>query len=221
MRILVVEDDLSIAEQISLALTAEHFVIEVSHTGGDAIKLERYFEPDLIILDLGLPDIDGTDVLAQIRAAKKSVPVLVLTARADVSSKVNALDTGADDYLAKPFDMTELVARIRAITRRLGGAVSSVLQHGDVALDTAAHALTVAGATIDISPREFAILRDLLQNVGRVRTRVSLEEAIYSWDKEVSSNAIEVHLSHLRKKLPKDFIKTIRGVGYTINTQLP
>lgn len=219
MKILVVEDDLSIAEQISLALSAEHFVVEVSNTGGDAIKLERYFEPDLVILDLGLPDIDGTEVLAQLRAAKKTVPILVLTARADVDSKVSALDRGADDYLAKPFDMSELIARIRAITRRLGQAVSSVMEYGEVALDTAAHTLTVGGVIMDISPREFAILRDLLQNIGRVRTRASLEEAIYSWDKEVSSNAIEVHLSHLRKKLPKDFIKTIRGVGYTVNTQ--
>lgn len=166
-----------------------------------------------------MPDIDGTEVLAQLRAAKKTVPILVLTARADVDSKVSALDRGADDYLAKPFDMSELIARIRAITRRLGQAVSSVMEYGEVALDTAAHTLTVGGVLMDISPREFAILRDLLQNIGRVRTRASLEEAIYSWDKEVSSNAIEVHLSHLRKKLPKDFIKTIRGVGYTVNTQ--
>lgn len=219
MKILIVEDDLSIAEQISLALSAEHFVIEVSNTGIDAIKLERYFEPDLVILDLGLPDIDGTEVLAKLRAAKKTVPVLVLTARADIESKVSALDLGADDYLAKPFEMLELVARIRAITRRMGQAVSSVMEYGDVALDTAAHTLKVGDVTMDISPREFAILRDLLQNIGRVRTRASLEEAIYSWDKEVSSNAIEVHLSHLRKKLPKDFIKTIRGVGYTVNSQ--
>lgn len=219
MKILVVEDDLSIAEQISLALSAEHFVVEVSHTGQDAIKLERYFEPDLVILDLGLPDIDGTEVLATLRAAKKSVPVMVLTARSDLSSKVSALDLGADDYLAKPFDMAELLARIRAVTRRMGQASSSVLEYGEVSLDTAAHSLSVNENSVEISPKEFAILRDLLQNIGRVRTRVSLEEAIYSWDKEVSSNAIEVHLSHLRKKLPKDFIKTIRGVGYTINTQ--
>ena len=219
MKILVVEDDLSIAEQISLALSAEHFVVETSHTGQDALKLERYFEPDLIILDLGLPDIDGTDVLARLRADKNTVPVLVLTARADISSKVEVLDLGADDYLAKPFDMSELVARMRAITRRMGSAVNSQLDYGDVVLDIAAHVLKVGDQVMDISPREFAILRDLLQNIGRVRTRTSLEEAIYSWDKEVSSNAIEVHLSHLRKKLPKDFIKTIRGVGYTINIQ--
>jgi DNA-binding response OmpR family regulator len=154
-----------------------------------------------------------------LRADKKSVPVLVLTARADISSKVSALDLGADDYLAKPFDMAELVARMRAITRRMGAAVSSNLEYGEVVLDIAAHVLNVGEVVMDISPREFAILRDLLQNIGRVRTRASLEEAIYSWDKEVSSNAIEVHLSHLRKKLPKNFIKTIRGVGYTINTQ--
>ena len=220
MKILVIEDDLSIAQQISLALSAEHFVVEVSHSGGDGIKLERYFEPDMVILDLGLPDMDGTEVLSQLRKAKKAVPVLVLTARADTASKVHALDMGADDYLAKPFEMAELLARIRAISRRQGHGATSVMSYGEVSLDTAAHSLTVANQIVEISPREFAILRDLLQNIGRVRTRAALEETIYSWDKEVSSNAIEVHLSHLRKKLPQGFIKTIRGVGYTINTQL-
>jgi DNA-binding response OmpR family regulator len=173
-------------------------------------------EPDLVLLDLGLPDIDGIDVLRKIRSEQLPTPVIVLTARNQTSSKIDALDIGADDYLAKPFDLLELMARIRAVTRRHNLQTSSQLSHGEVSLDLAAHSLTVGDKVTMLNRREFALLRELMLAVGRVKTRDALENSMYTMETDVGSNTIEVYISHLRRHLPKDFIKTIRGVGYVV-----
>lgn len=216
MRILLLEDDQSIANEIVKALRAEGMAVEHAATTKAALDMLPVQAPELLILDLGLPDMDGIDVLKHLRASKYSLPILVLTARDDTLSKVNALDLGADDYLAKPFELIELLARIRAVTRRGGQQSSSVLTHKNVSLDLASHSLTVNEQLSMLNRREFALLREMMESIGRVKTREALENAIYSWDDDVASNTIEVHVSHLRRKLPPDFIKTIRGVGYII-----
>lgn len=176
-----------------------------------------WFIPDVVVLDLGLPDIDGLDVLAYIRRKKSRTPVLILTARSGLNDKVNALDTGADDYLAKPFDMRELLARLRVISRRLGTADSSEVVIGSVVLNTVAHQLLVDSEKVRLPKKEYMILKILMEEAGRVKTKEMLENNLYEWGESIGSNAIEVHVSNLRKKLPDNFIKTIRGVGYTIH----
>lgn len=176
-----------------------------------------WFIPDVVVLDLGLPDIDGLDVLAYIRRKKSRTPVLILTARSGLNDKVNALDTGADDYLAKPFEMRELLARLRVISRRLGTADSSEVVIGSVVLNTVAHQLLVDSEKVRLPKKEYMILKILMEEAGRVKTKEMLENNLYEWGESIGSNAIEVHISNLRKKLPDNFIKTIRGVGYTIH----
>ena len=168
------------------------------------------------MLDLGLPDMDGQDVLKAIRKLDAALPVLILTARASLEDKVAGLDNGADDYLAKPFETDELLARLRVFERRLSSFKHAGLTIGEVTMDSKALTVTVSGAEIELSRREFMLLKTLMENAGRVQTRDSLESKLYSWGEEIASNAIEVHIHHLRKKLPDQFIKTVRGVGYTI-----
>jgi len=172
--------------------------------------------PDLLILDIGLPDIDGIEVLKRIRQFNKTLPVLMLTARSSLTDKITGLDSGADDYLSKPFEMTELFARLRVLERRLGSVKQTAITLGDVCLDISAHTVIVSDKNIDLPRHEYMILKALMENTGRVLTRQNLETKIYNWNEEVGSNALEVHIHNLRKKLPKDFIKTIRGVGYTV-----
>ena len=170
----------------------------------------------MVVLDLGLPDMDGLEVLARLRQGDSHVPVLVLTARDGLDDKVSTLDGGADDYLAKPFDMAELAARLRVFERRLSTAVTSKIVVGDVELDTAAHTVQIQGELLELPRREYMLLKSLLENAGKVLTRESLETRLYSWGEEVASNSLEVHVHHLRKKLPANFIKTVRGIGYTV-----
>ncbi len=216
MKILLVEDDTAIATEMIKALRKEGFAVEHETAGKTALDVLPVVEPDLVLLDLGLPDIDGIDVLRKIRSEQLPTPVIVLTARNQTSSKIDALDIGADDYLAKPFDLLELMARIRAVTRRHNLQTSSQLSHGEVSLDLAAHSLTVGDIVTMLNRREFALLRELMLAVGRVKTRDALENSMYTMETDVGSNTIEVYISHLRRHLPKDFIKTIRGVGYVV-----
>jgi DNA-binding response OmpR family regulator len=181
-----------------------------------AIQVVKTEPPDIVILDLGLPDIDGLEVLKQLRKINAALPVLLLTARDTIEDKVTGLDAGADDYLPKPFDMPELLARLRVLERRLGTAQSNEIIIGDVALSTTSHQVLFQGEELELSKREYMLLKALMESAGKVQTRNSLESKLYSWDDSVASNALEVHIHNLRKKLGTEFIKTVRGVGYTV-----
>lgn len=216
MRLLLVEDDASLAAGLSLALRNKGFAVNHVTRGDHALHAVATDPPDLIVLDLGLPDMEGLEVLRTLRAGGQRLPILVLTARDTLSDKVAGLDLGADDYLAKPFEMPELEARIRALGRRLGNAGSSLIALGDLQLDTASMQVHKAGVPVELSRREYALLKALLENSGKVLTRETLEGKLYGWDEEVASNTLEVHIHHLRRKLGQDLIRTVRGVGYCL-----
>jgi DNA-binding response OmpR family regulator len=217
MRLLLVEDDNILGDGIRAGLAQEGYAVDWvqdGHAAELALGSESY---DAVVLDLGLPRLSGLDVLRGLRVRHDDVPVLILTARDTVADRVGGLDAGADDYLVKPFDLDELLARIRALLRRRSGRAAPVLEQGAVALDPAAHTVTRDGEPVALSGREFALLQLLLENAGRVLSRARLEESLYGWGEEVESNAIEVHIHHLRKKLGADLIRTVRGVGYLID----
>jgi len=217
MKILLVEDDLTLCNGLTHALQKEGFVVCAENHGKGAIAQLSTFLPDLVILDLGLPDMDGTEILKHLRSKQPALPVLILTARDALDDKVKALDKGADDYLVKPFEMPELLARLRVLSRRLTTASTSQISLNGVCMDLATHQVTVDKQPVDFSRREFMVLKTLMENPGRVQTREKLESNLYGWGEEVASNAIEVHISNLRKKLPDGYIRTLRGVGYTVN----
>lgn len=217
MRILLVEDDQLLGEGIVAGLKLEHYRVDWFQTASDALLSLAHEQYELMLLDLGLPDMDGLQVLQQIRKQGNSIPVLLLTARDAIEDRVSGLDAGADDYLAKPFDLEELYARIRALFRRSGGRAQPLIMHGELELNPAAHAVSLAGKPVDLSRREYVLLQTLLENSGRVLSRFKLEEHIYSMDDDVGSNAVEVHIHHLRKKFGNQLIRTVRGVGYTID----
>ncbi len=217
MRLLLVEDDPLLGDGVRAGLRLDDYTVDWfknAHSAEAALKSEHY---DLMVLDIGLPDKSGLEVLQQLRARGDDLPVLILTAHDAVSDRVAGLDSGADDYMVKPFDLDELSARLRALLRRRSGRAQSEIQHGEIVLNPAAHSVTLAGKPVDISPREYAVLHLLLENEGRVMSRTRLEDGLYSWDGEVESNAIEVYIHHLRKKLGSTLIRTIRGVGYIID----
>jgi len=217
MRLLLVEDDPLLGDGIRAGLGQEDYTVDWFKEGRSAeaaLKSEHY---DLMVLDLGLPDISGLTLLKRLRSRGNDLPVLILTARDAISDRVDGLDSGADDYMIKPFDLDELSARLRALQRRHSGRASSEIRHGDLILDPAAHSISLNGKPVDISPREYAVLHLLLENEGKVMSRSRLEDGLYSWDGEVESNAIEVYIHHLRKKLGTSLIRTIRGVGYIID----
>ncbi len=216
MRLLLVEDDTSLAAGLSLALRNKGFAVNHVARGDHALLAVQTDPPDLMILDLGLPDMDGLDVLRQLRNTNRTIPVLILTARDTTSEKIAGLDLGADDYLAKPFDIDELDARLRAMSRRLGSATGSILTAGELSLDLATRELSKGDEPVDLSRREYALLRALMENRGKVLTREALEGKLYAWGEEVASNALEVHIHHLRRKLGADVIKTVRGIGYSL-----
>ena len=216
MQILLVEDDAALVDALKKALVTEGFAVNCLSKGKQAIASVKTELPDMVILDLGLPDIDGLEVMRSMRATSVDLPILILTARSSLDDKIAGLDMGADDYLVKPFDVDELLARIRVIERRASSFKHSGLAVDDVMLDTVSHEVSVAGKVISMSRREFMLLKSLMENAGRVLTKESLESKLYSWGEEISSNAIEVHIHHIRKKLPDSFIQTIRGVGYII-----
>ena len=217
MHILLIEDDNALAASLTTALAARGHVVNTVDRGQLGLNAVRTDTPDIVILDLGLPDMDGFAVLRQIRNKDKALPVLLLTARDTLDDKVAGLDSGADDYLTKPFDMAELFARLRVLERRLSTTRTNEIRIGPVALDTARTEVTLAGIPLDLSRREYMLLKVLMENAGKVLTRASLESRLYSWGEEVASNTVEVHVHHLRKKLGADFIHTVRGVGYRVD----
>ncbi len=216
MQVLLIEDDSALAEALIQSLKHEGFVVNHLSQGNLAIESVKTVLPDIVILDLGLPDIDGTEVLKAIRKKSSDLPILVLTARTSLEDKVKGLDLGADDYLAKPFEVDELMARLRVFERRSSTLKHSGLNIGDVTIDSVSHQVLISGNSVELSRREFMLLKVLMENAGRVQTRDSLESKLYSWGEEVASNTIEVHIHHLRKKLPSNFIKTLRGIGYIV-----
>jgi len=213
MRLLLLEDDYALAKGLLQSLANHQYVVDHFETvkaGLHAIEQEHY---DLVLLDLGLADGDGFDFLRQYRR-KQTQPVLILTARDTVDDKIHGLDLGADDYLAKPFDISELHARIRALLRRSAGRANNTLQHGELTLDIEAREVHKNGLLIKLSRKEFNLLEVMLSNPGKVYSRSHLEQSLYSWDEDIESNALEVHIHNLRKKLGSNYIKTVRGVGY-------
>lgn len=217
MRILLVEDDDLIGDAIKNGLEQEKYTVDWVKDGNSAILAMKNELFDLVVLDIGLPQRSGLEVLKEVRGVGNVTPVLVLTARDTVSDRVAGLDSGADDYLSKPFDMDELVARIRALLRRSRGRANPILTHGDISLDPAAHQVMRAGEVVELSGREFAILQVLMEYHGKVMSKSRLEEELYGWSSDVESNTVEVYIHHLRKKLGSDLIRTIRGVGYMID----
>ncbi len=216
MRILLVEDDPQLGDGLTIGLRQAGFAVDWVKDGNSADHALQSETFDLVVLDLGLPRLSGMEVLRRARGRRQTLPVLILTARDATGDKVSGLDGGADDYLVKPVDLDELAARIRALTRRSAGRAAPLLTHGDLALDPAAHSVMLAGAPVELSSREFSLLQMLLENAGRVLTRSHLEQSLYGWRDEPDSNALEVHIHHLRKKLGSELIRTLRGVGYTI-----
>jgi DNA-binding response OmpR family regulator len=221
MRILLVEDDPLLGDGLTAGLRQAGFAVDWVKDGvasDHALKNETF---DLVVLDLGLPRLSGMEVLRRLRErpgdSGSHTPVLVLTARDATGDKVAGLDAGADDYLVKPVDLDELAARVRALTRRAVGRTMPQVHHGELMLDPIARQITQHGEAVELSAREFDLLQALLENVGRVMTRTQLEGALYGWRDEPDSNALEVHIHHLRRKLGNELIKTLRGIGYTIS----
>jgi two-component system response regulator QseB len=214
VRILLVEDDELLAVGIRDAFERALYAVEWVSDGRQALAALQASTFDLVILDLGLPGLDGLEVLRQARARGAATPVLVLSARDTPPERVLGLDAGADDYLVKPFDVDELLARARAQQRRLRGAAVNVIEHGRLRLDPAALTVTCAGEPVVLQRREFMLLQRLLQSVGQVLSRAQLEEAIYGWDGRIESNTVDVHIHKLRRKLYPEVIRTVRGIGY-------
>jgi two-component system response regulator QseB len=216
VHIVLIEDDLQLGEAIRNALEQQAYAVTWLRSGQEAEYALRDETADLVLLDLGLPDIDGLDVLARTRRAGIHTPVLVMTARDAVETRVRGLDLGADDYLVKPFHLDELAARIRSLTRRARGLSDSVIEAGELRLNLATLSVSYRGATVELARREFALLRVLMERAGRIVRREDLETALYGIDAGVDSNALEVQVHWLRRKLSPEVIRTVRGVGYMV-----
>jgi len=218
MRILLVEDDRMLGDGLQAGLTQAGYAVDWRRDGEAAVTALSTESFAAVVLDLGLPKRDGLSVLQWLRGRHDATPVLILTARDQLEDKVRGLDLGADDYVLKPFDLDEITARLRALVRRAHGRPEPLLTLGEIALNPAARSVTRAGQAIELTPREFDLLHLLLENTDRVLTRRTLEEQLYTWNDAVDSNALEVHIHHLRKKLGIDLIRTVRGVGYMVST---
>lgn len=216
MHVLVVEDDSLLGDALQAGLRDRGFAVDWVRDGIAADTALRSGEFAAVVLDLGLPRRSGLEVLRQIRARGQAVPVLVLTARDAIDDRVTGLDAGADDYVVKPVALAELAARLRALVRRAHGAGSDQLSVGELLMDAGTRKVKFRRRNVELNPREFDLLRELMLNSGRVLTREQLEERLYDWDAAVESNAIEVHIHHLRRKLAADVIRTVRGVGYVL-----
>jgi DNA-binding response OmpR family regulator len=214
MRILVVEDDPLLGDGIKTGLAQAGFAVDWVQDGMAARLALETGSHDAVVLDLGLPRLDGLDLLRRMRAAGNKTPVVIVTARDAVGDRVRGLDGGADDYVVKPFDLHELAARLRALIRRSAGEAAPLLRVGGIELDPAARRAAFKGKPVDLPAREFALLHALMLGAGRVLTREQLSERLYAWGEEVESNAIDVHIHHLRRKLAPELIRTVRGVGY-------
>lgn len=216
MRILLVEDDELLGSGLSDALSRAQYAHEWVKSGADALRLAGESPFDLVVLDLGLPGMDGIQVLERLRAQANPVPVLILSARDAARDRVLGLNAGADDYLVKPFDLDELFARIHAIERRACGVPTNRLRHGKLELDIGAMTVYYGGMLVELQRREFMLLKKLIENPDRIHSRAQLEQSVYGWEGDVESNTIDVHVHHLRRKLHPDVVKTVRGVGYRI-----
>ena len=216
MRLLLVEDDSMIGESVLDLLRAEQYAVDWVRDGDAADTALRTQDYDLVLLDLGLPRQDGLSVLRRLRARRSRVPVLIATARDALAQRVEGLDAGADDYVVKPYEMDELLARIRALLRRASGRAEPVYEHQGVCINPATREVTVNGEPVVLSGREWAVLEPLLARPGLVLSRAQLEEKLYDWKHEISSNAVEVYIHGLRKKLGADIIQNVRGVGYLV-----
>lgn len=221
MRILLAEDDPLLGDGLQSGLRQLGFAVDWVRSGDAAERELRSGAYAAAVLDLGLPRRDGFDVLADVRKAGFRVPILVLTARDAVPERIRGLDLGADDYVVKPIDLEELAARLRALVRRAHGQPAEVLRVRDLELDPAGRIVRRAGEAVPLQAREFDLLHALMLNAGRVLTREQLEQHLYSWGREVDSNAVEVHIHHLRRKLGADYIHTVRGVGYLLQREAP
>ncbi len=219
MRILVVEDDPLLADGLQAGLRQAGFDVDLAQDGVAADLALGTHDYAAVVLDLGLPRLDGLEVLKRLRGAGGAVPVLILTARDRVEDRIKGLDSGADDYVVKPVDLGELAARLRALVRRSKGEAAPELQIGALRLDPAARQVTFRGERVELQAREFAMLHELMLNAGRVLSREQLVERLYAWGEEIESNAIEVHVHHLRRKLAPEVIRTVRGVGYLLPRQ--
>ena len=214
MRILLIEDDRMIGDGLTQALNREGMAVDWVRNGHDGAEALATGGHSLVLLDLGLPDIAGLDLLKGARLRGNRVPVLVVTARDGLDDRVTGLDLGADDYLVKPFETRELIARIRALMRRQAGTGQSIAETREIALDLATHELTYRGAALMLPAREFALMRALLERPGAILSRVQLEERLYGWGDEVESNAVDVLIHSIRKKFDKDIIRNVRGAGW-------
>lgn len=216
MRILLVEDDALLGDALQAGLRQAGFAVDWLRDGSAADAALRVEDFAAVVLDLGLPKLAGFEVLRKLRSRDDRTPVLILTARDALDDRVKGLDTGADDYVVKPIAIAELAARLRALVRRAQGGAGSALRVGELEIDPAARSVNLAGVPVELQPREFAVLLELVLNAGRVLTRAQLESRLYEWGDALESNAIEVHVHHLRRKLAPSLIRTVRGVGYMV-----
>jgi len=216
MKLLIVEDDALLQSGLAQALSSEGYAVDCAGSAAESNALLRSSQYSLIVLDLGLPDRDGATLLRQWRRDGIAVPVLILTARDALEDRVDGLDAGADDYLVKPFALAELQARVRALIRRYQGHSDNLLQQGDLTLNLSSQQVLLENLPLEITPKEFALLTRLLMRLGQNVHRETLQQDLYSWNDDPGSNTLEVHIHNLRRKLGKDPIKTVRGVGYRL-----
>src|SRR6202451_1957488 len=216
MRVLLVEDDGMIAQGLPTALRQAGFAVDWMRDGLSAAAALKTAAFDVMLLDLGLPHRDGIDVLRELRKRGDKTPVIILTARDEIQHRIAGLDAGADDYVVKPFDLDEVMARMRSVLRRATGRGDSTIQHGDLCLDLAARTIERSGTPVGLSAHEYSVLEALLQRPGAVLSRSQLEDRLYGWEEQIGSNAVEVYIHGLRRKLGSDVIRTLRGVGYFV-----
>jgi two-component system response regulator QseB len=216
MRVLVVEDDRMIAKGLHTALKQDGYAVDGVSDGRSAAEALRSSRFDVVLLDLGLPERDGLEVLRELRSRGDATPVIIVTARDDVQNRIQGLDAGADDYIVKPFDLDEVAARMRSVLRRAAGRGDPCIRHRGITLDPVSHAVERDGEPVVLSAHEFAVLEALLQRPGTVLSRAQLEDRLYGWSEGIESNAIEVYVHGLRRKLGNDAIRTLRGVGYFV-----
>lgn len=216
MRLLLAEDDSLLGEGLQAALKMSGYAVDWVRDGQQALLALETEEYVACILDWSMPKLDGVDVLRQLRQRGNHIPTLMLTARDSREDKISGLDMGADDYLTKPFDLNEMQARLRALIRRAAGSGSTLLKYKGLVLDSAARRVTLDGQPVTLSSKEYALLHDLINHQNHIRSRSDFEQSLYGWGEEVESNAVEVHIHHLRKKLGSDYIKTVRGMGYVM-----
>jgi DNA-binding response OmpR family regulator len=216
MRLLLVEDDYQVGETLRSTLISENYAVDWVRDGAEVLPMLEASDYDLMLLDIGLPNVPGDQVLKRVRAGATPIPILMLTARDSLQDKVDSFDLGADDYLTKPFEMDELLARIRSLVRRSSGRASPKLKIRDVEFDPKDNLVRKAGELVALTGKEMAVLEVLMSRAGRFVSKSNLQESLYAWEDEVGSNTIEVYISRLRKFLGSDFIETLRGVGYRV-----